>query len=78
MVTDTLDRSSYPDGPKVALSARKGSLVLLHGLLPHWSGPNRSPRSRHAYTLHVIEGAARYLDDNWLQRGPDLPLRGFS
>jgi phytanoyl-CoA hydroxylase len=77
MVTDTLDPSPYPEGPKVALSARKGSLVLLHGLLPHWSGPNRSPRSRHAYTLHVIEGAARYLDDNWLQRGADMPLRGF-
>ena len=77
MVTDTLDPSPYPDGPKVALSAKKGSLVLLHGLLPHWSGPNRSTRSRHAYTLHVIEGAARYLPDNWLQRGPALPLRGF-
>jgi phytanoyl-CoA hydroxylase len=77
MVTDTLDASPYPDGPKVALGARKGSLVLLHGLLPHWSGPNRSARSRHAYTLHVIDGAAHYLDDNWLERGPDMPLRGF-
>ncbi len=77
MVTDTLDAAPYPEGPKVALSAKKGSLVLLHGLLPHWSGPNRSTRSRHAYTLHVIEGAARYLDDNWLKRGPDMPLRGF-
>jgi len=77
MVTDTLDASPYPDGPKVALSAKKGSLVLLHGLLPHWSGPNRSTRSRHAYTLHVIDGAARYLDDNWLKRGPTMTLRGF-
>ncbi|MES1150832.1 MAG: phytanoyl-CoA dioxygenase family protein, partial [Dongia sp.] len=78
MVTDTLDASPYPDGPKVALNARKGSLVLLHGLLPHWSGPNRSTRSRHAYTLHVIEGTARYLGDNWLKRGAAMPLRGFS
>jgi phytanoyl-CoA hydroxylase len=77
MITETLDASPYPEGPKVALAARKGSLILLHGLLPHWSGPNRSSRSRHAYTLHVIDGAARYLDDNWLQRGPGLPLRGF-
>ena len=77
MVTDTLDAAPYPEGPKVALSAKKGSLVALHGLLPHWSGPNRSTRSRHAYTLHVIEGAARYLDDNWLKRGPAMPLRGF-
>jgi len=77
LVTETLDPSPYPAGPKVALTAKKGSLVVLHGLLPHWSGPNRSDRSRHAYTLHVIDGAATYRADNWLQRAPDLPLRGF-
>jgi len=77
LVTETLDPSPYPTGPKVALNAKKGSLVALHGLLPHWSGPNRSDRSRHAYTLHVIDGAATYGADNWLQRAPDLPLRGF-
>jgi phytanoyl-CoA hydroxylase len=77
LVTEQRDATPYPAEPKVALDARKGSLVVLHGLLPHWSGPNRSDRSRHAYTLHVIDGAAEYLADNWLQRGPDLPLRGF-
>ena len=50
---------------------------MLHGLLPHLSGANRSARSRHAYTLHVIDGNARYPADNWLQRAPELPLRGF-
>jgi phytanoyl-CoA hydroxylase len=77
LVTETLDPTPYPAGPKVALDAKKGSLVVLHGLLPHWSGPNRSDRSRHAYTLHVIDGAAAYRADNWLQRAADLPLRGF-
>jgi phytanoyl-CoA hydroxylase len=77
LVTETRDAAPYPTGPKVALNAKKGSLIVLHGLLPHWSGPNRSDRSRHAYTLHVIDGAARYLSDNWLQRSADLPLRGF-
>jgi phytanoyl-CoA hydroxylase len=77
LVTETLDPTPYPTEPKVALDAKKGSLVVLHGLLPHWSGPNRSDRSRHAYTLHVIDGAAEYLPENWLQRGPDLPLSGF-
>jgi phytanoyl-CoA hydroxylase len=77
LVTETLDPSPFPTGPKVALNAKKGALVVLHGLLPHWSGPNRSDRSRHAYTLHVIDGAATYLPDNWLRRGADLPLRGF-
>ncbi|NQV79854.1 MAG: phytanoyl-CoA dioxygenase family protein, partial [Alphaproteobacteria bacterium] len=56
----------------------KGTLVLLHGALPHGSAPNRSPRSRHAYSLHVIDGACAYPATNWLQRGPDRPLRGFS
>ena len=51
---------------------------MLHGLLPHRSGANRSPRSRLAYSLHVIEQAARYPDDNWLRRAPDMPLRGFA
>jgi phytanoyl-CoA hydroxylase len=61
----------------VPLEAPRGTLILLDGLLPHLSGPNRSDHPRHAYTLHVIEGAAEYPTDNWLQRGPDLPLRGF-
>jgi phytanoyl-CoA hydroxylase len=55
----------------------KGTLILLHGLLPHLSYANRSPRSRHAYTLHVIDGACEYLKKNWLQRASGMPLRGF-
>jgi phytanoyl-CoA hydroxylase len=61
----------------VPLEARRGTLIVLHGQLPHLSGPNRSPKSRHAYTLHVIDGACRYLPDNWLTRAADMPLRGF-
>ena len=56
---------------------KKGALVVLHGLLPHLSRANRSPRSRHAYTLHLIDGRARYPADNWLRRGADMPLRVF-
>jgi phytanoyl-CoA hydroxylase len=62
----------------VPLEARRGTLIVLHGQLPHLSGPNRSSKSRHAYTLHVIDGACRYLPDNWLTRLPEMPLRGFS
>ena len=54
-----------------------GALVVMHGLLPHYSAPNRSAVSRHAYTLHVVDGGARYAPDNWLQRGPGFPARGF-
>ncbi len=61
----------------VALEAKKGSLVLLHGKLPHLSGANRSDNSRHAYTLHVIDGSCHYPADNWLVRSDDMPLTGF-
>ena len=78
LVTETLDETPWPvTADAVPLNAHKGSLVVLHGLLPHYSSANRSTRSRHAYTLHVIDGAAEYPADNWLRRGPDLPLRGF-
>ena len=41
------------------------------------SEANRSSRTRHAYTLHLIEAEAHYPEWNWLQRAPNLPLRGF-
>ena len=62
----------------VPLEARAGTLILLHGSLPHLSGPNRSAKSRHAYSLHVIDGVAAYPADNWLQRRADFALQGFS
>lgn len=77
----TLDETPLPPvasgPPYVPLEAPKGTMVLLHALLPHWSGPNRSARSRHAYALHVVDGACRYPEDNWLRRGPGRPARGF-
>ncbi len=54
--------------PWVPLEAKAGTLVVLHGLLPHFSCANRSPRSRHAYSLHYVDDACRYPTDNWLQR----------
>lgn len=77
MVMEVADPADYDLADGRPLEVPQGSVVLLDGLLPHWSAPNRSPRSRHAYTLHVIEGRADYLADNWLQRPADLPLRGF-
>ncbi|HJQ31203.1 MAG TPA: phytanoyl-CoA dioxygenase family protein [Pyrinomonadaceae bacterium] len=74
---ETFDESAWPTEGLVSLEVKKGALVVLHGLLPHLSRANRSPRSRQAYTLHVIESGARYPEDNWLRRAPDMPLRGF-
>lgn len=74
---EVLDRSPLPAVPDdlVPLEVPAGTLVLLHGLLPHWSDVNRSAVSRHAYSLHCVSAAAHYPAWNWLQRGTDLPLR---
>jgi phytanoyl-CoA hydroxylase len=77
MITAALDATPWPEIEPVALEVPRGSLVVLHGLLPHASAANRSHRPRHAYALHLIDGRAAYDSDNWLQR-PDLPLRGFN
>jgi phytanoyl-CoA hydroxylase len=73
-----LDPTPLPEEGMVPLEVEKGTLVVLHGLLPHRSGPNTSPRSRHAYSVHLIDGTAAYPEDNWLRRSPAMPLRGFS
>ena len=73
---EELDPTSLPTPPDdlVPLETRAGTLVVLHGLLPHWSDVNRSERSRHAYSIHCVSAAAQYPSWNWLQR-PTLPLR---
>ncbi len=73
-----LDPTPLPSEGLVPLEVKRGSLVVLHGLLPHWSAPNRSTKSRHAYTLHTIDGTTTYSPDNWLVRDDDMPLRGFA
>jgi phytanoyl-CoA hydroxylase len=77
LVMDVFDDSPWRYQDALPLPARKGTLIVLDGLLPHFSSPNRSPVSRHAYTLHLIDAACRYAPDNWLQRAPAMLLRGF-
>lgn len=77
MKFDVFDTEPWPEDQLVPLEVSKGSLILLNGLLPHRSFENRSSRSRHAYTLHLISADANYPADNWLQRSPTMPLRGF-
>jgi phytanoyl-CoA hydroxylase len=74
----TLDETPFETDRFVALPARKGTLVVLHGLLPHGSAANRSDRSRMAYTLHVVDGAAVWHPGNWIRRRADDPFRGFA
>lgn len=55
----------------VACPVKKGSLVLIHGLVVHQSEPNKSDKSRYAYTFHVMESKdVKYSPDNWLQLPP--------
>lgn len=74
---EVLDDSPWPDEKLVPLEVKAGTLIVLHGLLPHMSYANRSPKSRHAYALHLVDGAADYPSSNWLRRNPKLPARGF-
>ncbi|CAL5226868.1 g9740 [Coccomyxa viridis] len=75
-VTFDKDLPEYNTEDFVPLEVPSGSLVLLHGANVHFSYSNTSPQSRHAYSMHVIEGApgTNYLPDNWLQRRSDLPF----
>jgi phytanoyl-CoA hydroxylase len=74
---EVLDGSEWPLERLVPLEVARGTLIILHGLLPHLSKANRSAHSRHAYSVHLIDGNSLYPSDNWLQRAPDMPLRGF-
>ena len=77
LVNEVIDATPFDLDATVPAEAPAGTLVVFDGRAPHYSGPNLSDRSRHAYTLHVIDQACHYPESNWLQRGADLPLRGF-
>nr|WP_315466279.1 phytanoyl-CoA dioxygenase family protein [uncultured Rhodoferax sp.] len=74
-----LDATPWPvsNVNAIPLEVKAGALVVFHGLLPHYSAPNRSAVSRHAYTLHVTDASTEYAATNWLQRGGEHPVRGF-
>jgi phytanoyl-CoA hydroxylase len=63
-----LDDTPWPnDEQAIPVEVKKGSLVVFHGLLPHFSAPNLSDTSRHAYTLHITCATSLYSPQNWLQ-----------
>ena len=64
----------------VPLACPKGSCVVLHGSYVHMSKENTSDMSRHAYSLHFVEGdGAEYPKDNWYALTSHLsPLNGHS
>ena len=76
MIMETLDSTPF-EIMDIPLEVKKGTLILLHGRLPHYSSENKSNKSRHAYTLHIIDDKCTYPKFNWLQRSNNLPLQGF-
>jgi phytanoyl-CoA hydroxylase len=78
-IFEELDSAPLPTPSElIPLEVPAGTMVILNGLLPHWSDINRSPTSRHAYSLHCISAAAEYPAWNWLRRAPDMPLRSLA
>jgi phytanoyl-CoA hydroxylase len=75
---ERIDAMAWPsDDVAEAVEVDAGTLVVMHGRLPHYSAPNRSATSRHAYTLHAVDARTRYSPTNWLQRDAAFPARGF-
>lgn len=62
------DNSPFELDEMIPLEVKKGACIVLDGLLPHYSQPNVSGKSRHAYAIHTIDGKAVYPEKNWLQR----------
>jgi phytanoyl-CoA hydroxylase len=74
----TLDETPWPSVDEAEpIEVESGTLVVFAGSLPHYSAPNRSAASRHAYTLHVVDGNAQYAPENWIQRTPEFLAKGF-
>eukprot|EP00037_Helgoeca_nana_P006178 m.57313 g.57313 ORF g.57313 m.57313 type:complete len:317 (-) comp17073_c0_seq1:285-1235(-) len=62
----------------VPLPVKKGDLVAIHGQVDHLSLSNVSPKSRHTYQLHLVEGPTEgvtWSARNWLQypKGQTFP-----
>ncbi|XP_030528424.2 phytanoyl-CoA dioxygenase isoform X2 [Rhodamnia argentea] len=67
----SFDRPSptYDKKDFVAIEVKAGSLVLIHGDLIHQSFENQSSKSRHAYSLHVVDtDGCKWAQSNWIRR----------
>jgi phytanoyl-CoA hydroxylase len=64
---EILDESPWPDHELDLLEVKAGTLVILHGQLPHFSAENTSNKSRQAYSIHLVDSNCHYAEDNWLQ-----------
>lgn len=65
--TQVYDDTPWALEKMIPLEVPRGSLIVLHGLLPHLSKENLSSRSRHAYSIHAMSGRDVFAEDNWLK-----------
>lgn len=71
-----LDPTPFSMDGMQPLEVKKGTCIVLHGLLPHYSLPNTSGKSRPAYAIHTVDTRSLYPLDNWLSRDAST-LKGF-
>nr|GMD70431.1 phytanoyl-CoA dioxygenase [Ipomoea batatas] len=56
----------YDQKDFVPIEVKAGTLVVIHGDLIHQSFENQSEKSRHAYSLHVVDTVGcKWSEDNW-------------
>ncbi|KAL9967453.1 hypothetical protein ACROYT_G025675 [Oculina patagonica] len=71
----TVLNEEFNDEDFIPQLTKKGSLVLIHGTVLHRSLPNKSEKSRHAYTFHIVEQQnTEWSKQNWLQPSSELPF----
>ena len=75
--TAIINSTPWSDTGSIPLEVERGTLIVLHGSLPHKSDTNRAKDSRQTYVLHITDGLSIYNESNWLKRPNDMPLRGF-
>ncbi|XP_065576682.1 phytanoyl-CoA dioxygenase domain-containing protein 1-like isoform X2 [Artemia franciscana] len=74
-LTYTGPLETYNEKDFVPAPCKKGSCIVIHGQVVHKSEQNRSSKSRHIYTFHVLEEKdVKYPTDNWLQPTSSLPF----
>lgn len=66
---------NYKINNAIAIEAKKGDIIILHGDFVHFSYNNLSNLQRHAYTFHFVESRNHYWEpDNWIVRNA-IPFR---
>lgn len=50
------------------IRAKPGDLLVMHGLMEHFSNAGRDPlRGRESFQVHVVDAQSTWSSDNWLQ-----------